>query len=147
MISCIQRGCADHCTTSVDADTSLCMVLVCLLRLSCIVGRTSPCGWCQTSGAGPAAPPAPAMASPAWAFRVTWSPLARTQKSEHSGSPVTGLGAAAISACGTDASSESDCRHTPFKTGMMPLQNRIKTICEPAGRFLKYLKPLLHLKR
>ena len=33
MISCIPRGCADHCTTSVDADTCLCMALFCLLGL------------------------------------------------------------------------------------------------------------------
>ena len=85
-ISCIPRGSADHCTTSVDADICLCMALVCLLGLGCIAGRTSPFGWCRTSGAGPAAPPAPAMASPAWAFRVTWIPRARTQKSGHSGS-------------------------------------------------------------
>ncbi len=30
-ISCIQRGCANHCTTSIDTDTCLCTVLVCLL--------------------------------------------------------------------------------------------------------------------
>ena len=37
----------------------------------CIAGRTSPGGWCRTSGAGPPAPPAPAMTSPAWAFQFT----------------------------------------------------------------------------
>ena len=37
----------------------------------CIAGSTSPGGWCRTSGAGPAAPPAPAMTSPAWAFQFT----------------------------------------------------------------------------
>ena len=36
----------------------------------CIAGSTSPGGWCRTSGAGPAAPPAPAMTSPARAS--TW---------------------------------------------------------------------------
>ncbi len=38
----------------------------------CIAGSTSPGGWCRTSGAGPAAPPASAMTSPpAWASS-TW---------------------------------------------------------------------------
>ena len=53
-------------------------------------GRKSPCSWCRTSGAGLTAPPAQAMASPAWAFRVTWIPRARTQKSWHSGSRAVG---------------------------------------------------------
>ena len=70
--------------------------------------------------------------------------------------PATGLGAGAvivaISACGPSqchASSESDCRHTPFKTRSDAIAKQNKTICEPAGRFkfLNYLKQLLHLKR
>ncbi len=41
------------------------------------LGCTPPSGWCLTPGAGPAAPSALAMTSPAWAFRVTWIPWAR----------------------------------------------------------------------
>ena len=39
------------------------------------------CCTCRTSGAGPAAPPALAMTSPARTFWVTWTPRARTRKS------------------------------------------------------------------
>ena len=57
--------------------------------------------------------------------------------------PATGLEAgAAISACG-HASSESDSRHEPFKTRFDAIAKQNKTICEPAGRFLNYKKPLL----
>ena len=55
--------------------------------------------------------------------------------------PATGLetGAVivAISACGPaqcHASSESDCRHKPFKTRFDAIAKQNKTICEPAGR-------------
>ena len=40
-------------------------------------GCTPPAGWCLTPCAGPAAPSALAMTSPAWASRVTWIPWAR----------------------------------------------------------------------
>lgn len=60
---------------------------------------------------------------------------------------ATGLEAgAAISACGPaqcHASSESDSRHKPFKTRFDAIAKQNKTICEPAGRFLNYKKPLL----
>ena len=60
---------------------------------------------------------------------------------------ATGLEAgAAISACGPaqcHARSKSDSRHKPFKTRFDAIAKQNKTICEPAGRFLNYKKPLL----
>ncbi len=50
------------------------MVLVCWVQN---LGCTSPAGWYQTSGAGPVAQ------LPAWAFPITWIPLAMTRMSWH----------------------------------------------------------------
>ena len=137
MISCIPRGCADHCTTSVDADTSLCMVSVCLLGLGCIAGRTSPCGWCQTSGPrrpwshrhGPSGSlgfPGPGLRSPG------------TQ------APAAGHWTRSWSChCGHQcwrASSESDCKHTTFKTRFDAIAKQQKNYlraCGPVPQLLK----------
>ena len=132
MISCRPQGRADHCTTSVDAEVCLCMVLIYLilhcgenvtLRLVSDIRRgarraTRPGH--DVAGMGlPVHLDSPVPDSEVLALRL---PGRR---------PATGLEAGAvivaISACGPaqcHSSSESDCRHTPFKT---PIRRHCKT--------------------
>ena len=150
-ISCRPQGRANHCTTSVDAELCLCMVLVYLIlhcgenagvtlrRLVSDIQRGAPRATRpghDVAGRGlPVHLESPGPDSKVLAHRL---PGRR---------PATGLEAgAAISACGLaqcHASSESDSRHKPFKTRFDAIAKQNKTICEPAGRFLNYKKPLL----
>ena len=54
MTSCILSGCLNRCATRVDN----------MIRRNVVLVNCLPGGWCRTSGAGPAAPPSPAMTSP-----------------------------------------------------------------------------------
>ena len=95
---CTVHSCSYHCTTSVDTHSDFGWYKTVGHGIHLI---TSPAGWpgCRTSGAGPAAPPTPAMTSPALAStRTAGSPVrpgsgTRSKCSEegHSG-PTTGTG-------------------------------------------------------
>ena len=54
MTSCILASCLNSCATRVDD----------MIRRNVVLVNCLPGGWCRTSGAGPAAPPSPAMTSP-----------------------------------------------------------------------------------
>ena len=137
MISCIPRGCADHCTTSVDADTCLCMVLVCLLgerNLAAGVGhpargpqRHPRRPWRHLHG------PSGSLGFP--------GPGLRSQGTQ---APAAGHWTWSWSChCGHQcwrASSESDCRHTPFKTRFDAIAKQNKNYvraCGPVPQLLK----------
>ena len=87
-----------HCTTSVDThrDSDFGWYKTVGYGIHLI---TSPAGWCRTSGAGPAAPPTPAMTSPARASTRTAGSLSpvrsgtgsKCSEEVHSG-PTTGTG-------------------------------------------------------
>ena len=149
-ISCRLQGRTDHCTTSVDTGLCLCTLSVCLIlhcgeyrdgtwRLVSDIRRgarrATRSGHDVTGMGLPVHLDSPGPDSEVLALRL---PGRRS---------ATGLEAgAAISACGLaqcHASSESDSRHKPFKTRFDAIAKQNKTICEPAGRFLNYKKPLL----
>ncbi len=69
MIACTLQGCLYHCATSVHAIYRVYMVSVYEIGNW---GWMSSAGWCQTSGAGPAAPAPPAMTSPDRACHWHW---------------------------------------------------------------------------
>jgi hypothetical protein len=128
-ISCIPQGCANRCTTSVDTENSLCMVLVYLLlhvgeivtlRLVSDIRRgarrATQAGHCVTCMGLPGHLDSPVPESEVWALRLR--------------RPATGQGlgagavivTVAISACG-----QAQCHaHRFFKPDSTPLQNKIK---------------------
>ena len=81
-----------HCTVSVHTSVLPSLwpgIYTLLCPLSCL---ESPCGWCLTSGAGPAAQPAQAMTSPARASTWSWpGPLQRASDSGWHGGTQTAL--------------------------------------------------------
>ena len=102
--SCTLHSCSYHCTTSVDTNSDFGWYKTVGYGIHLI---TSPAGWpgCRTSGAGPAAPPTPAMTSPARASTRTAGSLSpvrsgtgsKCSEEGHSG-PTTGTGTVLVSA-------------------------------------------------
>ena len=165
MISCKQQGHTNHCTTSVDAEMCLCMVLVQVyLILHC---RENVTLWLVSDilrGARSASRPGHDVSCMGLLVHLdSQGPDSEVLALRLPGRlPVNGLGAGAavivaISACcpaqcHASKAGPAQCHASTAGTSILkpestPLQNKIKTICEPAGRFLNYLKQLLHLKR
>ena len=82
----------------------------------------------------------PGQDSEVLALRLQGRRLA-TQAGLEAGAVIVAISACCLAQC--HASSESDSRHKPFKTRFDAIAKQNKTICEPAGRFLNYKKPLL----
>lgn len=142
MISCKPQGRANHCTTSVDAEMFLCMVLVSLI-LHCWEN------YAQNV-----------------TLRLVSDTLRGARRATRAGHDVAGMGLPVhLDSPGPDSevlalrldsklelslwpsvlAARPSAMRVPqtagtslLKPDSTPLQNKIKTICEPAGLFLNY---------